>query len=615
MVRVTDKLWRWWGSNDSVGAEPKPSRSDAGRSIYTTPVDAHVPTTLNYPSTTLSQMLDQTASRFGDAPALIYSDQRWNYRQLLMKVNRLAGGLARLGVRKGDAVLLTLPNCPEFITSFFAIQKLGAVVVNAGPLMGTDDVRSLIKSTRPRVLIGLDLQEPLFAKVVDGAIVKTCVYVSLQSYQGLFKRVGYMVKVWQQRQPVQGAERLTMAQVTENAPSRPPTVVPDVNDTAVLQPTGGTTGVLKVACLSHQNLIANAAQLSAWSLSPLGQERVLAVLPMFHVYGLTTCLLTSIFNGSALIPLTRFVPKQVVESIIQHRPTIFPLVPAICEGVSNVIERMDRPAALDSIRLCISGAAPLSARVADRFEKLTGIELIQGYGMTESSPVTVANIPGKNRPESIGVPLPDTQVRLAELDDPAVDVASGEAGELLVAGPQVMKGYFDNPEETARVLWADGDGQIWLRTGDVARVNQDGSIRIVDRIKRMIIHSGFNVYPAKVEKVLSKHELIEDVAVVGKADPVCTEQVVAMIVSKGVAKDSAEDVAELFEQLRALCREHLGRYEKPARYELVDELPRNALGKLLMIELKAQYQAITEKQLAGDAAADDGGDRNVPTAA
>src|SRR5439155_12500058 len=424
-------------------------------------------------------ILDQTADRFGKAPALIYCDKQWTYRELLTHVNRMAGGLASLGVRRGDRVLMTLPNCPEFVITFFAVQKLGAVVVNAGPLMGADDLEKVIALTQPRVSVALDLQSPLLMKAAHGSHLRHSVWVSLQLYQTVIKRLGYQFKLW--HRPSTNGDRIehtSLVDLLAQAPARPPTVEPDASELAVLQPTGGTTGTLKLVQLSHRNLIANAAQVAVWMGSRMGQERHLAVLPMFHVYGLTTCLVTAVYTAASMILATRFAPRETVELIRKHRPTLLLLVPAICHAISGVLEDEENAGKFDGVRLCVSGAAPLSVEIGDRFTRLTGVPIVEGYGLTEAGPVTHVNLPGNPRVGSIGLPLPDTRVRVVDLERGVSDVARGEAGEMLIAGPQVMSGYFANPKETERVLSTDEQGVTWLHTGDVVRVDEDGFFHV-----------------------------------------------------------------------------------------------------------------------------------------
>ena len=387
---------------------------------------AGIPRMLRYPSTNLARMLEQTADRFGRCAAVIYGDEQWSYQELLTRVNRFAAGLAGLGVRRGDRVLMTLPNCPEFIVSFFAVQKLGAVVVNAGPLIGPDHLETIVELTRPRVMIGLDLQNLLLSHAARNSSVEHRVRVSLEAYQPLLTRVGYRYKLWHShRDPDDRSVEIAFKRLLDHAPALPPTVAPDPDDLAVLQPTGGTTGSPKVAQLSHRNLICNATQLAVWIPIPQGQGSVLAVLPMFHVFGLTCCLIAGVLCGTTIIPLTRFRVREVLDTIRRHRPSIFPLVPSICEAMSDELEKKieaqgaeasascsngARHYALEGLDFCISGAAPLPPAAGGRFQRLTGVPIVEGYGLTEASPVTHGNLRRSPRAGTIGLPLPDTRV-------------------------------------------------------------------------------------------------------------------------------------------------------------------------------------------------------------
>jgi long-chain acyl-CoA synthetase len=551
-----------------------------------------IPRTLVYPTTTLGRLLDQTADRFGAATALVYNNRTWTWQEVKEQTNRLAGGLARLGVRRGDRVVMTLPNCPEFVFAFFAIQKLGAVLVNAGPLMGADDLQTVFTLTSPRVVIGLDLHSPILCRAGKDSTVEHWVWVTLAFYQTVFKRIGYQFKLWHERDPKADPEQhTTLEKLMAAAPSRPPSVEPDLDRTAVLQPTGGTTGTLKLVQLSHRNFVSNATQVSAWMNGRLGQERFLAVLPMFHVYGLTIGLVTGTYLAAQIIMATRFGAAETLELIRRYKPTIFPLVPAMCDALCDELEKEakenDTSPRIEGLRVCISGAAPLPQETSDRFIRVTGAQLIEGYGLSEAGPVTHANVPGHPRVGTIGLPMPDTRCRIVSLEDGKTDVRPGECGELLVSGPQIMSGYFSSPEQTRIALTVDDEdeeGRVWLHTGDVVRVDEEGYFHVQDRKKDMIIRSGMKVYPAKVERVLAAHELIADAAVIGRPDPVHTEEVIAMVVLKA----PPEKREELADALRAYCRQHLAPYEVPAKVEFLDKLPRSALGKLMKKELRAR---------------------------
>ena len=599
------KMWRRKLSPGKPNGNGAPAAADADAPYMHHYRRQGIPRQLHYPATSISQLLQQSARRFASAPAVIYGDLRWTYGQLHQIVNRLAAALATMGIEPGDRVLLTLPNCPEYISSFLAIQKLGAVVVNAGPLMGSDDLGQLIALTRPRLAISLDLHGPILDRACEGHPNINLLWVSLKNYQTIWKRMGYRVKLWQSaKHAAEPAREASFDELLATASSRPPTVAPDPHDLAVLQPTGGTTGTLKVAQLSHHNLISNAVQISVWGRLRPAQERVLGILPMFHVFGLSTCLSTAIYNAAAMLPLTRFHTHQVLKTIVQHRPTVLPLAPVIVEALCDELELEPNPLACQVFEraMVISGAAPLLPETSKRFERITGIRICQGYGLTEASPVTHANPIPPRHEGSIGVPLPDTLVRVADLQDPAKNADPGAAGEMWIAGPQIMQGYYQNPQETQRVLHTDKDNRRWLRTGDVVRVDEEGYFSVIDRRKDMINRGGLKVWPAKVEQVLIRHPRVTDAAVVGRADPVHTEVVVAMI----TPDTPVSDPTQLTSELRALCRKHLAHYEVPAHFEFVEQLPRTPLGKL-------QRQRLRENSHGRNGAPEPGPDHGEPT--
>jgi len=616
MIRTLHSIRRWWKHDGPEPAHvPANGNGKSNGHAPLVPLDppwalhleqAGIPRSLVYPTTTLGRILEQAADRFGNASAIVYGTTRWTYRELLAQVNRAAGGLASLGVRRGDRVLFALPNCPEFVTAFLAVQKLGAIVVNVGPLMGNDDLANVMSMTTPRVALGLDLQAASLVHAGRGSTVEHWVWVSLQSYQPVIKRLGYQYKLWHNRNGNgDRAQHIALPDLLAQAPARPPTIEPDPDKPAVLQATGGTTGTLKLAQLTHRGLLANALQVTSFMASRPGQERFMAALPMFHVYGLTTCLLAPLFSAAEIVLMTRFHADEVLNLLRRERITVFPLVPAICSAVCDEIEKQEKrqqhkSPPLDSIRLCISGAAPLPVELAQRFTRMTGAPVVEGYGLTEASPVTHVNLPSRAKAGSIGIPLSDTQARIVEINEEGQsselrDVPIGEPGEMLLAGPQIMLGYFANPRATQQSLVIDQQGKTWLRTGDIARVDEEGYFFILDRKKDMIIRSGLKIFPVKVEHVLRRHPRVTDVAVIGRADSVHTEIVVAYVVAKppttkpdphSNGEHLAQDRTQLAEELRALCREHLARYEVPAEIEFLDELPRSPLGKLLKRELR-----------------------------
>jgi len=461
---------------------------------------------LNYPCSTLGCMFDETASRYANNLAISFSGVDFTYNSLHESTNRLAAGMARLGIKTGEKVLFTLPNCPEFIMAFMAVQKLGGVVVNAGPLMGVVDLKELVELTKPKVIVALDLQSENLKDIATEQDELHWLWVSLKHYQNLWRKVGYSFKTWG------GGISKTQHQITfdelmKQSSSRPPTMPVAITDTAVLQPTGGTTGVLKVAELTHANLMANAMQTSNWARFRQGQEVILGILPMFHVYGLSTCIVAPIFNGGHLVPMLRFKLDQFIDIILQYRPTMIPLVPAIADAMNKELEKNKKlkikvvEAMKESV--VISGAVPLRPNTYHKFKTITGKHIVQGYGLTEASPVTHINPIEAPKPGVVGIPLPNTSVKVVKINDPTVD-AVDEPGELLLRGPQVMKGYYRNPEETTK-MFVKINGCSWLRTGDIVTVDKDGYCKLVDRKKDMINRGGMKIWPQKVEAVLITH--------------------------------------------------------------------------------------------------------------
>lgn len=626
MIHPLVPIFRWWREDhphdhNGHSLHPIPGQGEAhggiGRptavhsplpQVWLRHLDAAgIPRTLIFPTTTLGQLFDQTATRFAGATALVYEQSTWTYRELRQQVNRTAAGLVRLGVRRGDRVLMTLPTCPEFIFCFFACQKLGAVVINAGPLMGADDLRSVMAMTATRLVIGIDLQAHMLLRLSINSAVEHFVWVTLQSYQPVLKRIGYQFKLWHERnhdaqQPDHPPTQISFHHLLEHAGRRCPRIRVDADHTALLQPTGGTTGTLKLVQLSHKALIANAAQTAAWARAQQGQDRFLMVLPLFHVYGLSICLLGAIYAAGQMLMQTRFSPAGTLELIRRHRPTVMPIVPAMCEAICSALSSKKSTEPLvgklhgfEDVRLCISGAAPLQRSTAERIEQLTGVQVVEGYGLTEAAPVTHVNPPGAVRFNSVGVPLSNTHCRIVSLTDGVSDVAPGEAGELLVSGPQVMSGYFSNPEQTEIALQPDTDGRLWLHTGDVMRMDEDGYFFVCDRKKDMIIRSGLKVYPLKVEKALKGHPKVADVGVVGMPDPVHSEIVTAFIVlQEGV------DTHGVVNELRRHCRQHLAPYEVPSIFEFLPQLPRTGLGKLRRDLLRRQQTSSTQESSAPD---------------
>lgn len=539
-----------------------------------------VPESLSYPEESLAEPLLRQARAHPNRTSMIYFDRHISYQQLLEDVRRVAGALEAMGVQKGDRVAIMLPNTPQCVIAYYAALWLGAIVVLVNPLYTARELEIQLKDSGAKVLIALDLVYPRIAEVRAGTSLRHVVLTSLNEYmpvpiRWLFPLVarkrGMAANVPADADVVRWPELLRYAPVVEPAP------VAATKDLAVLQYTGGTTGTPKGAMLTHFNLYANCVQISAWLSKVQGRAlRVLAALPFFHVYGLTTVLNFSVFGGGTMILVPRFEVNDVLKIIQKHKPHIFPGAPTMYVAINNHPEaaRLD----LSSIEACVSGAAPLPVEVQTTFEKLTGGRLVEGYGLTEASPVTHANpVWGRRKEGSIGLPWPDTECRIVD-PDTGEDVPIGQPGELLIKGPQVMQGYWNNPEATAAAL-RNG----WLHTGDIATADEEGYFYIVDRQKDMIIAGGFNIYPREIEEVLYTHPAVQEAAVIGVPDAYRGETVKAFVVRK-----AGHDVTE--DELIKYCRELLAPYKTPKEIEFRDELPKTLVGKVLRRLLREEEE-------------------------
>jgi long-chain acyl-CoA synthetase len=542
-----------------------------------------VPLDIDIPDESLVDLLDHSVERFGPRVALDFFGATTTYAELADQVSRAAEGLRRHGVEAGDRVALVLPNCPQHVVAFYAALRLGAVVVEHNPLYTEEELAYQLGDHRPKVIVAWDKVAPTARQIGDRLGTQTVFAVSLPSALPLTKRLAL-------RLPVRKA-RDTRAAMTTPAPGVPgwehlvantPALPaahprPQPQDVALLQYTGGTTGRPKAAVLTHRNLRANAAQGRAWMPGLVdGEEVIYAVLPLFHAYGLTLCLTFAVSIGATLVLLPRFDVDLVLEAVRRRPPTFLPAVPPIYERLA--LAAIDRGVDLRSVRFAISGAMSLPKSTAELWETVTDGMLMEGYGMTETSPVALGNPASPaRRVGAIGVPFPSTEVKVVDQDDHTREVPHGEPGELLLRGPQVFSGYWERPEETAAVVLEDG----WIRTGDVVVMDDEGFFTIVDRIKELIITGGFNVYPTEVEDVLRHLPEIADAAVVGVPSPHGGEDVVAAVVPEpGHALDE--------EALREACKEHLAAYKVPRRITVVDELPRSIIGKVLRRQVRAQ---------------------------
>ena len=547
------------------------------------------PDRIAYGTSTLLDQFDNAVETYSDRPATEFFGRITDYAELGRKVRHAAEGLRRLGVGPGDRVAVLLPNCPQAIVVFYATLRLGAVVVEHNPLYTEHELTEPFADHRAKVVVTWNVIAPMVLRLAARreTAVEHVVAVDLLDELPTVKRLALRIPlppVSRTRArlsvPVrgEGSEQVIDWSGLEKGPeldfSHPR---PAHQDVALLLYTSGTTGVPKGAQLTHANLVANSTQGRAWvpELRP-GHERFLAALPMFHAYGVTMCVVFGIAQGACL----QLVPTPDMSLIMpimkKNLPTFIPAVPPVYHKILDEAEK--RKISLHGVRHSFSGAMSLPASLIERWEAATGGLLVEGYGMTESSPITVGNpMSAERRPGSVGIPFPDTDVRVTDKDDPSVEVPRGEPGELLVRGPQVFPGYLNRPEATEEAFH---DG--WLRTGDVVVQDEDGFISIVDRIKEMIVTGGFNVYPSEVEEVLREHESVSDCAVVGLRADDGGERVVAAIVPTGGSIDA--------KALRAHCKANLAGYKVPREFVEIDELPVNQMGKVQRKQVVEQLQ-------------------------
>jgi long-chain acyl-CoA synthetase len=551
---------------------------------------AGVPAGADFPDAPLTSVLDDSARRYPRRPALVFLGRKISYRELSVQVDRFADALRGLGVHHGDRVATVLPNCPQAVIAFFATLRRGAVIVQNNPLYTAAELHAQLADSGAKVVLVFDRAYETVAAAVPGTKVEHVIVTSLTEYLPVGKRLALRLPLRRAREkraeltaelPADHDDYpLRFPEVMADArPRHIPVPVDPARDLAALQYTGGTTGTPKGAMLTHANLLANAYQTAAWDpgYTP-GQEVTLAVLPLFHVFGLTLGLTTTMLIGGTVVLVPKFDLDLVLNEIRDNRPTILPGVPPIYQQIA------ESPAAgsahLDSIRTCVSGAMKLRRETVDSFRRATGARVVQGYGMTETAPVIMANpLNGNARHVSVGVPMPGTMARIVSETDPSQAVEVGQAGELLVRGPQVFAGYWNQPRETAEVL-SNG----WLRTGDIAMMSPDGFFTLIDRKRDVIILDGLNVYPSEVEEVLNSHPGVKESAVVGVPDPQRGERVVAYVVlAPGLGPGRGE--------LLRYCGERLAAYKVPADITVRDDLPHNMIGKVLRRILRDEAAA------------------------
>jgi long-chain acyl-CoA synthetase len=552
--------------------------------------DKGVPQTIEYPQKPLFHFLEDAASKYPDRACTIFKGAVISYREMNALTDHMAAALVELGVKKGDRVGIFMPNTPQFVIAYYGILKAGAAVVAVNPTYPVDEIIMPVNDANIEVMFTLSRFYDKVKAARERSKLKKIIVTNIKETLPPVLRLLFTLA----KEKKEGDRVAALADgdmwmkdlLARHANSARPDVEVSPDDTALFQYSGGTTGIPKGAVAMHRNVVANTLQIKSWmpSLIP-GQEVVLMGIPLFHVYGMVAGMNFAMANGASMVmvPNARDL-KDVLDNISKYKATIFPGVPLLYNGINNHPDVKAGKYDLSSIKACISGSAALMRETKEQFEKLTGGKVFEGYGLSEAPTATHCNpLNGENKTGSIGMPLPDVEVKIISLDDGETELAQGEIGEIVVHGPQVMKGYHNMPTETANSLRQLKDGKTWLFTGDIARMDEDGYFYIVDRKKELIKPGGFQVWPREVEEAIMSHPKVLEVGVGGIPDPKRGETVKAWIVVK-----PGETLTEA--ELKAFCKEHLAPYKVPTHYEFRTELPKTTVGKILRRELVRQHK-------------------------
>jgi long-chain acyl-CoA synthetase len=544
--------------------------------------DYWIPHTMRYPERPLYDILDISAVDYPDSPATAFFGATLTFAEIKARSDRFATALAGFGISKGDRVGIMLPNCPQYIIAAFAVLRHGAVIVNINPTYTARELLTVANDSGIRVLITLDALAPLVLAVRAQTSIEEIVMTSVAEYTAAAAAPPQ----------VEGTRAFTdLVQGVPEAKVIRAAVAP--GDLAVLQYTGGTTGTPKGAMLTHQNIFANVVQAEAFMnrTRERGVARYLLVIPYFHIYAFTVGMMQGVWVAGLQIMLPKYDVEQVLAAIKQYRPTYFPAVPTVFVSLLN--HPRAKEFGLDKVRTFNSGGAPCPVEVIEQWERTFGRPLNEGYGLSETSPVTHTTPQlAIRKPGSIGIPVLDTEIKIVDVETGTREMPVGEAGELCVSGPQVMKGYWQRRDETERVLRPDDQGRLWFHTGDIARMDEDGFFSIVQRKKDMIIVDGFNVYPSEVETVIYMHPAVRLVAVIGVPDAYHGEVVKACVVLKqGASVTPAELITH--------CKSDLAPYKVPKQVELRNDLPMSAVGKILYRVLRDEIAASAPAEATG----------------
>jgi long-chain acyl-CoA synthetase len=536
-----------------------------------------VPESINYENVTMPEYLEKSAKDFPNDPAMVFVGYTLTYRQFKDQVDRFAACLTDWGIKKGDAVAILLPNSIPCVVAFYAILKIGAIVVMNNPLYSDPELDHQFNDSGSKVLITLDALTARMVNLRPKTKIKQIVYTSIGDFLNPIKRfLGKKLKKFPYADVAPAPDVYHWKEIIAKYKPNPPQVPLTFDDIAMYQYTGGTTGVSKGVILTHGNLSKQVQQIKAWFPSfSRGKEVMLGALPYFHVFGMSTSMNLSVYMGWNQILIPRPQPEPLLEAIRKYRPTFAPLVPTMYIGMLNHpdLKKTD----MSCIKGAFSGSAPLPVEVINEFQRLTGTYISEGFGMTETCPVTHMNpFKGKQKIGSIGLPCSDTLAKIVDLNDGVTEMPIGQPGELIVKGPQVMKGYKGMPEETANVL-KDG----WMYTGDIATMDEEGYFYIVDRKKDMIISGGYNVYPRDIDEVYYTHPKVAEACSIGIPDPKRGENVKLFIVLKEGETATAEEMIEY-------GKTRLATYKLPVEVEFRKELPKSTVGKILRKELRAE---------------------------
>lgn len=556
--------------------------------------DDGVPTHIEYPQKPLFHFLEEAAAKYPEKACTIFKGATISYKEMNEITDTLAGALADLGVKKGDRVGIFMPNTPQFVMAYYAILKAGGVVVASNPLYTASEIAHQAKDAGIEVMFVMSNFYGTIKSAQADTKIKTMIVTNLKETLPPITRLLFTLAVEKKGgHKIEGGlgegdlwMKDLMAKYT---PDARPKVDVGPDDTCLFQYSGGTTGVSKGAIALHRNIVANALQIRRWMPTALdGEEVVLMGIPLFHVYGMVAGMNFGMATGASLVmvPNPRDL-KDVLENISKYKASIFPGVPTLYNAINNHPDVLAGKYDLSSIKACISGSAPLMRETKEKFEALTGGKVFEGYGLSEAPTATHCNpITGVNKTGSIGMPLPDVICKIISLDDGETEMAVGEIGEIIVNGPQVMKGYHNMPTETQNAL-RERDGGIWLYTGDIARMDEDGYFYIVDRKKELIKPGGFQVWPREVEEAISDHPKVLEVGVAGIPDPYRGETVKAWVVVK-----EGESLTE--DEVKEFAKEKLAKYKVPTHVEFRDELPKTTVGKILRRELVRQHKEAGE---------------------